>query len=278
MKRVVGSIAASALVALSAGCAATAAGSSAGGSGAAAGSGVEVAAHSGLVSNSGETALVGAPAQAVGLAATTASSPAGVQVSGTGVVDGTPDAGLLQLSVHTSAATPGAALGQLSRAANRMLDALHADAVPASQIATSALSLQQDYAGNVPDGYRADESLQVQLGVANSGRVISDVVAAGGPAARVDGFSLDFSRDSQLLAKARAAAYADALAKAQQYAKLAGRPLGSVLDISEQVNLPEYPMTAGMALGAIPTGASAVPVSPGTSQVSVTVTVTWALG
>ena len=89
--------------------------------------------------------------------------------------------------------------------------------------------------------------------------------------------SLNLSDTSTLLASARARAVADAKAKATAYARALGRPLGPVVSMSEaQPAQPFQPLP----YAAVPSASHApsVPVHPGTQQLSVTVTVIFALG
>jgi hypothetical protein len=92
----------------------------------------------------------------------------------------------------------------------------------------------------------------------------------------VDGVSLNLNGTSSLLAAARAKAAADARTKAAQYARALGMSLGPVVSVSEQHPAPVLPAFAAPSAGrATP---SPVPVSPGSQQVSVTVTAVFALG
>ena len=76
--------------------------------------------------------------------------------------------------------------------------------------------------------------------------------------------------------QARAAAFEDARAKAEQYASLAGRPLGPVLRVTEQpergIPVPRF----AAANAAIDAGAG-MPVEAGESTVTATVTVRFSL-
>lgn len=93
-----------------------------------------------------------------------------------------------------------------------------------------------------------------------------------GNATTVSGVSLNLTDDSSLLAAARARAVADAKAKAAQYASALSEPLGPVLSITDQVSTeptPQYAMSSGAA-------SKAVPISPGTQQLSISITATFA--
>ena len=88
----------------------------------------------------------------------------------------------------------------------------------------------------------------------------------------VDSVSLNLTDTSALLARARAAAVADARHKAAQYATAAGQPLGPVISITDQA--PAQPIL--YAAQAAASAKSSVPISPGTQQLSVSVTVVFA--
>jgi uncharacterized protein len=102
---------------------------------------------------------------------------------------------------------------------------------------------------------------------------ISKAVGAGGDAVRVNGISLDLADTGALVSKARDTAFADAKTKAGQYARAAGRSLGDVVSIAESVATPvPIPVpSAAMAKQAD------VPIQPGSQEVSVTVTVVFAM-
>jgi uncharacterized protein YggE len=129
---------------------------------------------------------------------------------------------------------------------------------------------------NDPNGYDVYETVAVTLrNLADAGATISDAAAAGGDATRINGVTFTIEDQSALLAQARDAAFADAKAKAEQYAKLAGRSLGRVSVITEGTSSGGgviYPMErSAMSAGA------PVPVSPGSQDVTLTTNVTWEL-
>jgi uncharacterized protein len=208
---------------------------------------------------------------------TSTAGPARITVTGTGTVSGTPNQLVLSMGVQVSAASVGTALQQANQAVRQVTAALRARGVAAADIQTSGLSIQPDYSGNspTPNGYGASESLSAtlrQLDVA--GAEIDAAVRAGGNATTVDGISLNLTDTSGLLARARAAAVADARVKASQYAQALGQPLGPVVSVSDQSSVQPFPFNAPAAASA---GHAAVPISPGTQQLSVSITVVYAL-
>jgi uncharacterized protein len=213
----------------------------------------------------------------------TAPSPAGarITVSGTGTVTGTPNQLLLSMGVQTSGASVGGALRSANHAVRAVTSALGRTGVKASDIQTSGLSIYPNYSSSSapPSTYSVSESVQVTLrDLATAGTQINDAARAGGNATVIDGVSLNLTDTSTLLASARAKAVADAKAKASSYARALGAALGPVVSVSEPAPAqPFYPV----ALGNVPAAsgkAASVPVHPGSQQVSVTVSVVFALG
>jgi uncharacterized protein YggE len=207
------------------------------------------------------------------------SSAAGgrITVTGTGTVSGTPNQLALSMGVQTSASSVSTALRQANEAATRVIHSLESAGVRASDIQTSGLSIQPNYSNSsqVPTGYGVSEQLTATLrDLAKAGSQIQSAVTAGGNATTVDGVSLNLTDTSTLLGRARAAAIRDAQAKASQFARALGHTLGAVISVSDQSSLPYPIFGAGLALRS---AAGSVPVQPGKQQVSVQITVVYAI-
>jgi uncharacterized protein len=213
----------------------------------------------------------------------TSAGPAGsgrISVDGTGTVTGTPDQLILSMGVQVSSSSVGSALSQANQAVRAVTAALERHAVPAAGIQTASLYIQPDYQGQspVPAGYDVSESLTATLdNLRAAGAQIQAAAQAGGNATTVDGVSLSLSDTGPLLASARAAAMADARAKAATYASAAGQRLGPVISITEQSAPQPVPFPAANPAAAPGKPAASVPVMPGSQQLSVTVTVVYAL-
>jgi hypothetical protein len=206
---------------------------------------------------------------------TAATGAARITVTGTGNVTGTPNQLILAMGVQVNGSSVGSALGNANAAVRRVTAALRADGVAAADIQTSGLSIWPNYPNNsqTPSGYSASESLTATLNsLAAAGAQIDAAVRAGGNATTVSGISLNLTDTSALLAQARARAVADATAKAGQYARAIGEPLGPVVSITDQA--PAQPIV--FAAQAAASAKSSVPISPGTQQLSVSVTVVFA--
>lgn len=220
----------------------------------------------------------GARGQQGGVVLTASAAGGKITVSGTGTVTGTPDQLVLSMGVQTSAPSVSIALRQANEAARRVIRSLKKGGVLPADIQTSGLSIQPNYGNGspFPVGYAVSEDLTATLRhLAQAGRQIQAAAIAGGNATTVDGVSLNLSDTSKLLASARAAAVRDAQAKAGQFARGLGRPLGRVISVSDQSQVSPYPEFTGMAAAK---AAGSVPVSPGSQQVSVQITVVYGIG
>lgn len=202
----------------------------------------------------------------------------GIWVAGHGRAVGPRDECSVTVGSDVRAATAADALAESSRVLERMRTALRAAGVDAAALATSAVSLAPVY-----DDYPtvAGFSASVQLtattrDLAAVGPMLSSVVAAGGDAARLHDVTYRHSDPSALLARAREAAWADALARASQLAVLAGRTLGEVVCVEEATGAGRPPAPMRLAAAEV-VGAPDVPLDPGEGQVSVSVTARWAL-
>jgi uncharacterized protein YggE len=214
----------------------------------------------------------GTPAGTRTAVLTSTSGSARITVTGTGNVTGIPNQLVLAMGVQVNGSSVGSALANANNAVNQVTAALRADGVAAKDIQTSGLSIYPNYPNNsqVPNGYSVSESLTATLNsLAAAGQQIDAAVHAGGNATTVSGISLNLTDTSSLLAQARA----DATAKAGQYAKALGEPLGPVLSITDQAATQPFPVYAAEGAGA---AKASVPISPGTQQLSVSITVVFA--
>lgn len=214
-----------------------------------------------------------------GNAADAGTAASGITVTGTGNAVGTPNELQLDLSVNTQAVSVSTALDEANRDMTNVRDALQAHGVAGADLQTSGMSIQPNYAqGGSINGYQVTESLTAILrDMGSAGAVVTAAASTGGNATRIDDVSLALADPSDnLLSTARSNAMADAKAKAQQYAAAAGQTLGPVISITETPASTgaSQPPAAASGAAASPT----VPISAGSQQIGVTVTVTYALG
>jgi uncharacterized protein YggE len=207
----------------------------------------------------------------------------GLAVSARSEVAGTPDTLRLDLSVVATGGNVSEALAKANGSAQAVQKSLLANGVTRKDLQTSGLSIQPSYQysnGGTPrvKGYEVTQSVKAKLrDLPRAGDAIGRVVAAGGNAVRVDGISLDLEETGALVSKARERAFAQAKAKAEQYARVAGRSVGEVLSIAENLTDPSPVAVAYSAKSGAPASAD-VPVQPGSQEVAVAVTVVFAMG
>jgi uncharacterized protein len=216
----------------------------------------------------------GSPAQAATVTAAR-SSQGRITVTGVGTVTGTPNQLVLSMGVQVNGATVTSALGEANQGVRQVTAALRGRGVAAADIQTSGFTIWPNYEGSsqVPVSYGVSESLTATLTELNvAGGQIGAAVRAGGNAVTVDNVSLNLTDTGSLLAAARASAIKDAHAKAAQFAKALGQPLGPVISVTPENE--STPVEFGANASAAKAGP--VPISPGTQQVTVSITVVYA--
>ena len=208
-----------------------------------------------------------------------AAGVATVTVAGSGGATAVPDTALLQLGVETRGSTLAEALDGCRLALDQVLAALDAEGVEPARRATGGLELHEDWEsrqpGKGPVRYLANVRLTVRLAQpARAGQVAAAAVAVGGDAARVHGLGFVVGDPAAVAAAARDAAWRDALARAEQYARLAGAALGPVLEIREAPPPPPDARPMRLLAAEAPPGPA---TEPGETTVWAAVSVTWAL-
>ena len=201
-----------------------------------------------------------------------------ITVTGTGTVTGTPNQLILSMGVQANAASVSTALAQANRAASKVIATLKKDGVSKADIQTSGLSIQPNYhdGSQVPVGYGVSEQLTATLRtLSKAGSQIQAAATAGGNYTTVDGVSLNLTDTGGLLAKARSRAVHDAQAKAAQFAAALNEHVSGVISMSDQSSQVPIPYANGAAFKS---AAPSVPVSAGSQQISVQITVVYAIG
>ena len=196
-----------------------------------------------------------------------------VTVTGTGSASAVPDEAVVRLGAVSAAPLVGDAFASVTStvAAIGEIARRHTES---RRIASQNLSVwpKHDEQGR-PIGWECRHSLVVRLDdLAAAGALVTGLAEEVGERMVLDGVSLEIADRSTVLAHARDAAFADALARAEQYAGLAHRGLGAVLTVVEGGG-GEGPMPRDRAMFA-----QSASFEPGEQTVSTSVTVTWALG
>jgi uncharacterized protein YggE len=205
-----------------------------------------------------------------------------ITVTGVGTISVVPDAVRFNATVSALATTNADALSAASKSANAVRAALKASAVATKDIRSANISVYPEYnwtqeAGTKITGYRASQSFDVLVRSASkAGSIIEAVVTAGGDNVQLGGVIPVTLNPSAATEDARAAAVANAKSKATSYAKLLGTSVGKVLSLEEQSS-PVYSSPFPMAKAGMTADATPVEIDLGEQDVTVTITVRWAL-
>jgi hypothetical protein len=205
-----------------------------------------------------------------------------ISVTGQGEASGKPDQAEISAGVQTSAETVIEASRENQAVVARILEALDEQDIPEADIQTANYSIWAEQNYNDPDkeritGYRVSNMVNVKIkDIDKTGDVLAAVTNAG--ANSINGIHFSVADTDALEAQARQAAMADARARAEALAKLAGVELGEVLTISTS-SMPEFPRPylASRAFEMADTQAPAPDIVPGQQSVSVQIHVMFAI-
>jgi uncharacterized protein len=200
-----------------------------------------------------------------------------ITAQGVGEVKGTPDTLTVVLGVQTRSAGAKDALDANNSKAKALIEVLKGRGVADKDIQTSQLSIAPTYddKGQRITGYQVDNQVRATLhDLAGAGGLIDASAAAVGDAVRVASIGFSIDDDSDLKAQARSEAVRRAHDQAEQMAKAAGVKLGRVRSITESPasSPPPYPYALGAAA---PARDSAVPIQPGSQELTLTVDVVY---
>ena len=202
-----------------------------------------------------------------------------ITVTGVGTISVVPDAVRFNATVSSLASTNAAALSSASKSAAAVRAALKDKGIALKDIRSANISVYPEYnwtqeAGTKITGYRASQSFDVLVRKASdAGTIIEAVVTAGGDNVQLGGVIPTTLNPAIATEEARAAAVANAKSKASSYAKLLGTSIGKVLFLEEQSS-PIYSSPFPMAKAEAD---SSVQIDLGEQDVTVTITVRWAL-
>ena len=206
----------------------------------------------------------------------------GIMVSGTGKVTVVPDIGMLQLAVQVTRPAVADARDAAAKAMEAVRASVKQNGVDDKDVATSGFSIQPQYdfrpaSGPAITGYMVSNMATIKVRKVDTlSTVLDGAVAAGRNDVRVSSVSFTVDNPEQYKDKARQAAVEDARAHAQQLAKAAGVNLGKARSVSETAaNVPVPVIRAAPSVAGAPGAAPETPVSPGQTDVTVTVAVVY---
>jgi hypothetical protein len=206
----------------------------------------------------------------------------GIWVTGQGKVAVVPDIATLRLGVEAREASVAEAQTQAAEAMERVMNALTDHGVAEKDIQTRYFSISpvtkwnRETEEETVVGSRVRNLVTAKIrNIDKIGVIIDAVAEAGGDLIRIDSISFSVDDPSDYYQEARKEAVADAKAKAEQLAKLAGVSLGKPIYISEGMQVPPIYTRGVVYEEAIP-GAE-TPISPGEMEISLTVQVVYAI-
>jgi uncharacterized protein YggE len=205
--------------------------------------------------------------------------PRTLNVSGNGTVYLTPDIAYIYVGVNTDDPDIAKAVSQNNTQTQALVDALKNNGIAAADIQTSNFSV---YYNNPSSGKLPDLTTDSYFTVNNTvyitvrdltklGSLLNTAVSAG--ANNINSITFDVADKTAAMTQARQKAMANASDLADELAKTASVKLGDIQSITYSDNspMPYYGMGGG---GAAAPNVS-VPIQPGQTQISVTVSVTY---
>lgn len=218
----------------------------------------------------------------------------GIWVSGRGEVTVTPDIAILGLGIVAQEASVADAQTKASEAMDKVMTALTDSGVTEKDIQTQYFNIRQrtkwdrEEEEEIVVGYRVTNMVIAKIRDVDYesrpldyriGIIIDAVVEAGGDLVRIDNLSFSVEDPSAYYQEAREEAMADAKAKAEQLAELAGVTLGKPTYISEGVHIPPiYEDVYYQKGGGLPRPTAALPpMSLGEMNITLTVQVAYAI-
>ncbi len=203
-----------------------------------------------------------------------ADSPHTLSVTGQGEAKAAPDEATLSAGVVTAGRTAAYALAANARAMNAVMATLTRAGVAQKDIQTSGFSVEPQYTDATAKnparltGYRVTDDVAVRVDdLDHLGATLDALVSSGANSIGDIGFGLKDPKP--MMAQAREAAVADAIARAQALAKAAGVTLGPILSINDGA---QEPIRVSAFTGNM---AAATPIAQGENTISAVVTITW---
>ena len=217
-----------------------------------------------------------------GVASGADAASGGIWVIGEASVSVEPDVSYINVGVSYTAETVAEARGEAAAAMDAIIAAVKAHGLEDKDIRTTSFNIwpQYDWVETEEDGQRVGKQVLVGYEVNNSarltvrdldaiGQIIDDTAAAGGDATRINGISFSVENPEQYEEGLRESTVADALAKAEHLAELAGVSVGKLTYIGQAGAAAQPQLTRGVAFAmAEESMDSATQISRGQSEIS----------
>lgn len=199
-------------------------------------------------------------------------------VTGGGKVSVTPDIARISAGVVAQAQTVKQAQNQLNLNINKVSEAVKNTGVDPKDIKTESYNVYPvyDYSGSSQKitNYSASANLAVTVRDIDKINAVIDTATQSG-ANQISGLSLEVENKEKAENEAREQAVAEAKKKAENAAKIAGFSLGKIVNYSESFEGLPRPLSlvgGGIAEKTVPTQ-----IEPGSSQITVVVTLSYGI-
>lgn len=199
-----------------------------------------------------------------------------IEVTGVGTVTVKPDTAQVNVGVRVSAATASEALDQASVSATALIAAVKDAGVSTDDITTTDVSVYPMYSNDsVITSYIASNSVVITVrDIDRAGEIIDAAATAAGDDITISGIMFFVDETETVIGAARTEAVENARTRAAAYAAGADVTLGEVVRISETSSRYWPPYASG---GDMEGGGVDVPIEPGTQDLSVDVSVVFAI-
>jgi len=206
----------------------------------------------------------------------------GITVTGLGEASAPADVVRITVGVQCDGSDVASALHDVGQRLAAVSVAARAQGIDDKDISTSSVSLYPRYGndGMAILGYQASHQLEVSSHeIERVAELIAAFVEAAGNALTINSIVLSRKETGPLAEQARAAAFTEAEAKAQQYARLAGRALTDVVSVTEHADQAQgWFAYASGAQARMSADSGGMGVERGETTVRAMVTVRWSLG
>ena len=233
----------------------------------------------------GGAATAGAATQSAAPQIASASTEAGIWVTGTGEMNLSPDIALVRIGVETTSPSVTDARDEAATAMDAVVTAVKANGLSDEDIQTTSFNIwpQYDRQEVVTNGVRSTVRVLSGYTVSNDaiikvrdldevGTIIDDVVDAGGDAARINGIDFSIEDPGAHTTQLREDAVNAALENAKHFASLTGVTLGKLVYVTEVSGEPIVQGIAEARAFAMPAAAApATGISGGSLDLTLTV-------
>jgi uncharacterized protein YggE len=203
-----------------------------------------------------------------------------ILVVGTGTASAVPDEATVGLGVTATRSDVRSAVNQANADMSHLLSALHKRGVLDKDIQTTSLAIYQqtNCCPSTVTGYSSSNQVTVTIHhLVNVNGVIEAAIDAVGNDIQLNGINLTVANPNGTISAARSQAMTDALARAQEWARLANHHVGSLLGLSEIVAASPINV-CGQGCGSGGGGGGAgYQIQPGQTSFTVTITATYEL-